>query len=442
MERNHRSTSPRILVVDDHEADRALTLRVLASLETKATLAAVGDAVSFAEQLSRGPWDVVICEQSLAWADGRQVLAATTRRWPGCAGVLLTGASLDALAEDGEPWLCRAILRKSSNAWGRLPELVATLCCPVDPAASVAASSTREVADDPAPSPRPMTESAGDERAGEEPVASRDQEPASDPGADTIDFFTGVLGVDNGPARRPSLEGASELPGAPDVEADGDTAGSVHPLLPAVNLESALLAAMTDAKDRIRSTRARVRTGPLPTLYMRRDDAVALLRGLLEHAIDRAGGRRPVLTLHAQRRSGYWLLSLASNGIGPHPDELGEVVGRIRRGGVDHRPTTELGGCDAIVRRYGGDLWLHAAGDAGTTLYAAICARAADVADRVGLAVEFEGRPMGRIEVASLSDQQAIADAAMGLPALRRALDERPIRKVVFLDDDVVRVVA
>jgi len=75
-------------------------------------------------------------------------------------------------------------------------------------------------------------------------------------------------------------------------------------------------------------------------------------------------------------------------------------------------------------------------------VYVALCTAESATAGDVSVTVQYQGDDMGRISVSSLSNKQQIAGRALELPRLRAALNQRGIKDIVFVDADVVNVVA
>jgi len=88
----------RILVIDDQPLDAELACSVLRCQLAPAQITVVSDALTFAEQLSAGAFDLVICEQRLAWGEGLEILATIKRLYPDCPLVFFSGLS-DPAAE-------------------------------------------------------------------------------------------------------------------------------------------------------------------------------------------------------------------------------------------------------------------------------------------------------------------------------------------------------
>ena len=83
--------SARILLLDDHADERALTEFMLQSKLPNATITVVESAMHFAEELTAGTFDAVVVEAQLAWTTGAAVLETVKRMYDVCV-VWFTGA--------------------------------------------------------------------------------------------------------------------------------------------------------------------------------------------------------------------------------------------------------------------------------------------------------------------------------------------------------------
>lgn len=84
----------RVLIVDDH----ALMRRGIRELLAESLGAAFGEAANASEaieQLSSGPWDLVVLDLLLPGRDGLDLLDEIARRWPKTGVLVLTGLRED-----------------------------------------------------------------------------------------------------------------------------------------------------------------------------------------------------------------------------------------------------------------------------------------------------------------------------------------------------------
>lgn len=418
----------RVLLIDSNEQERRLARRLLLDDVPKLVVCEIADACALVEALDEEAPFAVVADCDLEWADGVALLRQIRRKWRECYTVLFAADPGRAVAS-GAALRCDAVLRKDTAGFNALGEVMLDLIA--ESRHTVLAAHRFSRADRPpdreavsADDARPGTRAAAGVPGSDSPAPAV---PGEEAGASTLDWFPEMEESD----------AAAVVPGE-------DAQGPVHQLLPAVNLESVILTAMSQLKPLIRSTRARVRAGPLPTLRLERTDGLALFRNLIANAIEHAGDAPPVVTIHAERRTDYWLLSVHDNGLGIAGPDVGEALHLIHPPGKAGAELDDggLATCGQIARRYGGSLWMQPRDGGGTSVYVALCTAEAAGSGDVEVTVQFQGHAMGRISVSSLSNKQQIAGRAMELPSLRTAIKDRGIKDVVFVDADVVKVVA
>lgn len=88
----------RLLVVDDSPMDRLLLTRALRRAFPDANLRVVGSSMKeFRTAVGDGPFDLLVADYSLGWADGFEVMRSVRRRWPDCRAILFTVMPSDRL---------------------------------------------------------------------------------------------------------------------------------------------------------------------------------------------------------------------------------------------------------------------------------------------------------------------------------------------------------
>lgn len=81
----------RLLVVDDSPIDRLLLERALTRAFPDANLRVVGSGMKeFNDVVEDGPFDLLVADYSLGWADGFEVMRNVRGRWPDCRAILFT----------------------------------------------------------------------------------------------------------------------------------------------------------------------------------------------------------------------------------------------------------------------------------------------------------------------------------------------------------------
>jgi len=88
----------RVLVLDDNPDDRQLVLRELAALWPTANAIEIADLAAFEAMLDDGVPDLVVTDLDLRWSSGREALATTKLRYPGCPVVMFTGTGDETTA--------------------------------------------------------------------------------------------------------------------------------------------------------------------------------------------------------------------------------------------------------------------------------------------------------------------------------------------------------
>jgi two-component sensor histidine kinase len=88
----------RILVVDDNPDDRALVAREAEAGFPDAELREVGTRAEFEDALSAGPYDLVVTDLQLRWANGREVLTRVRTANAGCAVIMFTDSGDEMVA--------------------------------------------------------------------------------------------------------------------------------------------------------------------------------------------------------------------------------------------------------------------------------------------------------------------------------------------------------
>lgn len=91
---------PRLLLIDDSPADRALALRELRGAFPNLQFTEIDSAEALAAALEAGGFDLVISDIAMPWAAGLGNLRAIKARWPACPVIILTGAGSEQIAAE------------------------------------------------------------------------------------------------------------------------------------------------------------------------------------------------------------------------------------------------------------------------------------------------------------------------------------------------------
>jgi signal transduction histidine kinase len=107
--------------------------------------------------------------------------------------------------------------------------------------------------------------------------------------------------------------------------------------------------------------------GHWPRAWVRPDEILRLLQNLIANAAKfRLAGRCPEIRVASRVARGQWCLSVADNGVGIHPGQLGRLFQVFQR--LQSRANYEGSGvglalCRKIAEHHGGRIWAESAGD-------------------------------------------------------------------------------
>ena len=137
----------------------------------------------------------------------------------------------------------------------------------------------------------------------------------------------------------------------------------------AVELDRALERCLANLEFLIAETGTRVEAAPLPVVLGDEVQLVQLLQNLVANAIKFRSGP-PVVRIGAQRADGWWVISVADNGIGIEPQYAQRIFAVFQR--LHTRAEYEgtgigLAVCKKIVERMGGRIWVESELGVGST---------------------------------------------------------------------------
>jgi signal transduction histidine kinase len=129
-----------------------------------------------------------------------------------------------------------------------------------------------------------------------------------------------------------------------------------------VSAGSALSQARVNLANEIRKSAAVIETPELPSVRAEFSLLTSLFQNLISNAIKFRGDRSPVITFSVDRRDdGFWLFSVADNGIGIEPeyaDRIFVIFQRLHDRATYAGTGIGLAMCRKIVEHYGGQIWL------------------------------------------------------------------------------------
>jgi signal transduction histidine kinase len=137
----------------------------------------------------------------------------------------------------------------------------------------------------------------------------------------------------------------------------------------AVDTDLVVGAVLDTLAARIAETGAEVVYGSLPTVHGDAGQLERLFARLIENAIKYRSKAPPLVRVTAERQGGFWLFSVADNGIGIDPRFRERVFDMFKR--LHSRaeyPGTGIGlaVCKMVVERHGGKIWVEPAQGGGS----------------------------------------------------------------------------
>lgn len=392
----------RILLIDDHAPDRALAGALLRDALPKAEIVEVTGAIDFAVNFRARGWTVAIAEHALGWANGTEALRLLKHRNPRCTSILFSKQTPHIIGSVHSDLTDRAgpdvYIKKVTAGYLQLVETVQHAIAATQPPAAVKALTSR---------------------------ANKLHEEIAE--------FLDSSGQDIPRSELDTLRGsATALSAMFDQRAKaGDDPGSYSD----IDLKRAIRSAMWTLAKELRRCGMRVRSGRLPTV---RADAAALhnfFRCLLAFAVKRADNNRVCATVRTRTRPNDWLLSFHIEGIKPSKSDLENLF----VGEADDPNAGELAECARIAEQHDGNMWLEVGTDGSLNFLASL---RVEVVDPIRVEVQYNGRPVGQVNVIDDQSRHEITRAALTLPALSQDLTESTIKLVEFVDKGVVNIVA
>lgn len=142
-------------------------------------------------------------------------------------------------------------------------------------------------------------------------------------------------------------------------------------LLAVVDCNQVLESVLSNLKEKIIKTKARITYGKLPVLNANRAQVTALLENLLDNAI-KFCLKTPVISIGAYEDNATWIFKIKDNGIGidhKHFDKLFKFFSRLIPKNQFSGNGMGLAICKNIVVGLGGKIWLDSAPGKGSVFY-------------------------------------------------------------------------
>jgi signal transduction histidine kinase len=131
---------------------------------------------------------------------------------------------------------------------------------------------------------------------------------------------------------------------------------------PHVDAGRVLEGVVQNLKTIIEANGATVTSGELPSISMHEVHLAQLLQNLISNALKYRRREEPTIHVSARREQGWWVLSVADNGIGIDPRYRDQIFGLFKRLHTRSEfPGSGIGLaiCQRIVEQYGGRIWLE-----------------------------------------------------------------------------------
>ena len=154
--------------------------------------------------------------------------------------------------------------------------------------------------------------------------------------------------------------------------------GSAETMLGSVDCEAALKEAVTNLREAIKDSGARVTSSALPVVVANPGCLIQLFQNLVGNAIKYRSEATPEIRITARREGPEWVISVSDNGIGIDPQYRRRIFQPFGRLHGQERPGTGLGLaiCERILRNSGGRIWVESEPGAGSVFHFTVRAAA------------------------------------------------------------------
>jgi light-regulated signal transduction histidine kinase (bacteriophytochrome) len=153
---------------------------------------------------------------------------------------------------------------------------------------------------------------------------------------------------------------------------DYSSVGREHAPFKTLDLNEIVERTQANIMNLIEKTKASIHVGELPTVSGEATLLSMVMQNLLSNAIKFKSADPPVISIQAQEDSGYWIISIADNGIGFDPRHGENIFSLFKQ--IHHtRKSQGLGVGLAITKKiielHGGRIWAKSAPGEGSTFY-------------------------------------------------------------------------
>ncbi|MBD3187596.1 PAS domain-containing protein [Candidatus Bathyarchaeota archaeon] len=142
-----------------------------------------------------------------------------------------------------------------------------------------------------------------------------------------------------------------------------------------VNIQDILDIVKKNLSVQIDATGAKITSDPLPKLSGDETQLIQIFQNLISNALKFRGDDPPEIHVSSKEENGFWIFSIADNGIGIEKKDIGRLFMIFKRlHSRKEYPGTGIGlaSCKKIVERHGGRIWVESEKDDGSTFYFSI----------------------------------------------------------------------
>lgn len=132
--------------------------------------------------------------------------------------------------------------------------------------------------------------------------------------------------------------------------------------LPRVNAASVLDRVKENLRKCMENSGATIVAGELPWVCIHEIHLEQLFQNLIGNALKYRGKEPPLVRVSGKREQGWWVISVADNGIGIEPQYLDQIFGLFKRLHTRRQYSGSgigLAICKRIVEQYGGRIWVE-----------------------------------------------------------------------------------